>query len=143
MLQDLNVDVMRMNTEMLGTQDGITSRSGRIDPQLEIGLRIGAKRTSAKGLAAVWYRRPKSPDLADDGLSDEDLDFARNQSESALHGALALLDRALWVSSPGRIAATSRKPLRLRLAGELATSGEPINQDDVRDQVKVDEPQSN
>jgi len=70
---------------------------------------------------SIWYRRPRSnsTSLKKLGLSQEGVEFARNEWKSTLEGLYALMQDKLWVSHPDKLLEAARKPLQLHIARAL------------------------
>jgi hypothetical protein len=67
---------------------------------------------------SVWYRRPRlQPSL--ESMTNEGLEFARDEWRAALEGIYSLIDDKLWVSHPDRLRQAARKPRQLQVAAEL------------------------
>jgi glutathione synthase/RimK-type ligase-like ATP-grasp enzyme len=121
-LEDLGVRVFRFNTEILGVCGNVTmcleyplqsNKGGKIQ------LVTNQQEVSLDEITAVWYRRPKSPNLSEFQLSPEGLAFAHDEWRATLNGLYSLLDNALWVSRPDRIQIGENKLLQLHTAREL------------------------
>jgi glutathione synthase/RimK-type ligase-like ATP-grasp enzyme len=109
-LGEREADVVRLDLSYFPQTLGVTV-SDFGDYRL---LRHRGREVDLGGLAGVWYRRPTAFKF-NDGMSEAELQFARNE---AIHGVSGILraTECLWINRPDVDAVAELKPYQLELA---------------------------
>jgi len=68
---------------------------------------------------SVWFRRPRLNVFANQTLSPEGVEFARDEWRALLEAVYALTTELLWVSHPDRLQEAARKPIQMLIAQKL------------------------
>jgi len=76
---------------------------------------IEGERLDLAHVGAIWWRRPRPPDISADITRPGHRDFAANETQEALAGLWHALD-AFWVNDPARDHVAHRKVYQLRIA---------------------------
>ena len=88
------------------------------DPQGDLTISDEGRSISCREVKSVWYRRNVAPDLPKD-LDSGTREFCERETRMFLEGALAALPTQRWLSSPGAIWRSERKPYQLAVAAKL------------------------
>lgn len=84
-----------------------------------ICLQVDTNRYDFNDFGAIWFRRPRLPSLNGYTLSQEGLEFARDEWKTLLHSAYGLIRNPLWVSHPDALSQASNKIRQLTMAHEI------------------------
>lgn len=68
---------------------------------------------------SVWYRRPRLVALQSEGLTYEEIEFAREEWRALIESTYALTRNNLWVSHPDRLREAARKPIQMLTAHQI------------------------
>jgi len=79
---------------------------------------LGNKSIDLSNVRAVWYRRPKPPEVSA-AISPEDQRFARDESSHFLRSLWYLLSDRFWVNPYGAGQVAEHKPYQLKVAREV------------------------
>lgn len=110
-LEDRGAEFVRFNTEDYPLHTELCWRPDGTR------LRFGGEIVELDRVDAVWYRRPRPPQLGGD-LPPAQARWALGESAEALHGVWTTLD-ALWVNHPDANRLAESKPGQLRSAAAL------------------------
>jgi glutathione synthase/RimK-type ligase-like ATP-grasp enzyme len=110
-LEARGADFVRFNTEDYPTAVGIDWGPEGAE------LSIGGTDIDLGDIGAVWYRRPRPPQLPAD-YSTEEATWAAREAHEALHGVWRTL-AARWVNHPDANRRAECKPEQLRVAAGL------------------------
>lgn len=105
--------------ERFGVENGLSMHFQANSSYPSLKLELGQPVFDLLDFPTAWYRRPRAISLAEYDISQEGLDFARDEWKTFIHNSYKLMNRTLWVSHPTILEHAANKPLQLTLAQNI------------------------
>lgn len=119
LIEASGADAILFYPERLGCDSGLALRPELNDGSVCQTLLLGPTAINLSEVYSVWYRRPRRVSLNETAFAPEALAFVQEEWQAMLEATYALMDQAIWVSSPDCLREAAHKPLQLRLATQL------------------------
>lgn len=114
--KERGTEFVRLDTGGFGTDFQIGFAVSSSTP--EVHIRTSEKTFDGEEVESIWYRRPVNPQPSEALTDPEAREFASNELQSLLYGALQGLD-CRWVSHPSAIQMAEYKLHQLTIASDL------------------------
>jgi len=117
-LNKQRVQFVRFNTEDFPQRATFTWQvnSQRIDGTLELPL---GRKISFSEISSCWYRRPTTPIVSKDIITQQAKEFAQDEASTLLKGLWTCLIDRFWINHPFKIQQAESKMANLKLAAEI------------------------
>lgn len=117
-LNKQQVQFIRFNSEDFPQRTTLTWQvdSQKIDGILQLSL---GRKISLSEISSCWYRRPMSPIVSKDLITQQAKKFAEDEASTLLKGLWAYLVDRFWINHPFKIQQAESKMANLKLAAEI------------------------